>query len=200
MSRDVLKRKIIIPPGSPYTEDQYIGFLKSSYVLMRNNGCYFAPSEGINSLELAHLLPEVVETLVAIYVGINDAVCNKGLVAPILLQHGHNNVFVFDPAVYSGGEDVPAGTVDVTKILPGFEVPNDTWDRSWTYVMIEDPSRTFSSLWLEKGYIDLIPAKFEDFTMVSDHNKSRLCVFISPKAFDHPVNISRPYLREACFP
>jgi hypothetical protein len=63
--------------------------------------------------------------------------------------------------------------------------------------MIKDPARTFQSLWQEKGYIDMIPAKFEDFTMMSDHNTSKLCTFISPKAFEHPVNQSRLYLKAA---
>jgi hypothetical protein len=63
--------------------------------------------------------------------------------------------------------------------------------------MIEDATRTFESLWEEKGYIDMIPAKFEDFTMMTDHTKSKLCTFISPKAFEHPVNKSRTYLKAA---
>ena len=66
-----------------------------------------------------------------------------------------------------------------------------------TYGMVEDPARTFQSLWQEKGYIDMIPAKFEDFTLMTDHTKSKLCTFISPKAFEHPVNQSRPYLKTA---
>ena len=63
--------------------------------------------------------------------------------------------------------------------------------------MIEDPDRTFQSLWSGKGYIDMIPAKFEDFTLMTDHMKSKLCTFISPKAFEHTVNQSRPYLKAA---
>jgi hypothetical protein len=43
----------------------------------------------------------------------------------------------------------------------------------------------------------MIPAKFEDFTMVSDHTKSKVCTFIDPKAFSHPVNKSRTYLKAA---
>ena len=43
----------------------------------------------------------------------------------------------------------------------------------------------------------MIPAKFEDFTMISDHNKSKVCTFIDPLAFDHPVNKSRVYLTAA---
>jgi hypothetical protein len=118
-------------------------------------------------------------------------------VTPLLPQHGHNNVFVFDPAKYSGGEDVPSGTVDAKAILKGFEPPNDTWSDAWTYVMIKDPSRTFQSLWGEDGYVDMIPAKFEDFTLLTDHNKSKLCTFISSKAFEHPVNQNREYLKAA---
>lgn len=41
-------------------------------------------------LELAHLIPEIPET---IYVGINDAVCNKGLVTP-------DNCFVADTSYH----------------------------------------------------------------------------------------------------
>ena len=50
---------------------------------------------------------------------------------------------------------------------------------------------------MKKGYIDMVPAKFEDFTMMSDHTKSNVCTFIDPRAFDHPVNISRDYLKQA---
>jgi len=192
-----IKRAFDIPGRSPCTENQYSDFLKQSYKLMADCHYYFTPDEDINSLELAHLIPEVPETALAIYVGINDAACNKGLVTKLLPQHGHNNVFVFDSQVYSGGDDVPSGTADARSILSGFEAPNDTWSPDWTYVMIKDPARSFESLWQEKGYIDMIPAKFEDFTMMSDHDTSKLCTFISTKAFAHPVNKSRPYLDAA---
>ena len=142
-------------------------------------------------------MPDVPETVIAIYVGINDAVCNKALVTPFLVRHAHNNVFVFDPAVYPGGGDVPVGTVDSRRVLNGFEPPNASWDDSWTYVMIEDPSRTFESLWREKGYIDMIAAKFEDFTMMSDPRESRVCFFIDERAFSHPINVARGYLDDA---
>ena len=115
----------------------------------------------------------------------------------ILPNHAHNNVFAFDPEVFPGGADVPAGTVDMKETLTGFEPPNDTWNPDWTYVVIRDPDRTFESLWQEQGYIDTIPAKFEDFTMLSDPSQSKVCTFINPKAFDHPVNRARAYLGEA---
>ena len=197
MSETEVKRQITIFDQASCTQQEYCEFLITSYDLMKDFGNYPAPDEDVNSLELAHLIPEVPETTLAIYVGINDAVCNKGLVTLLLPQHGHNNLFVFDSQVYPGGDDVPAGTVDAKAILTGFEAPNQTWDVNWTYVMIEDPSRTFESLWQERGYIDMVPAKFEDFTMMTDHTKSKLCTFISPKAFEHPVNQSRPYLRAA---
>jgi hypothetical protein len=192
-----LKQDLRIPAGSTMSKQQYVDFLIKAYKLMKELPSYLASVEDINCLELAHLIPSIPETVLAIYVGINDAVCNKGLVSPVLPRHGHNNVFVFDPQVYCGGEDVPAGTTDAQKILAGFEPPNQTWDRSWTYVMIEDPSRSFESLWSEKGYIDMIPAKFEDFTMLTDSSKSKLCIFIAAKAFEHPVNKSRLYLKAA---
>jgi len=194
MNKTQIKRQITLFDRSSCTKEDYRNFLVTSYSLMRN---YFAPDEDINSLELAHLIPEVPETMLAIYVGINDAVCNKGLVTPLLPQHGHNNVFVFDPQIYSGRNNVPAGTIDAKAILAGFCPPNHTWNKDWTYVMIQDPSRTFQSLWTEKGYIDMIPAKFEDFTLMTDQAQSKLCTFISPKAFEHPVNQSRPYLKAA---
>jgi len=197
MDKLVLKRKINVFDRCSLNAKDYQDFLARAFGLMAQAPQYFSPDEDINSLELAHLLPEVPDTALAIYVGINDAVCNKGLVTALLPQHGHNNVFVFDPQVYSGGKNVPAGTLDAKQILAGFEAPNNTWNSGWTYVMVEDPSRTFQSLWSEKGYIDMIPAKFEDFTMLSDHNLSRVCTFISPKAFEHTVNQSRPYLKAA---
>ena len=192
-----LTRKLIIPERSKMTVEQYTQFAVQSYELMAALPQYFSPDEDINSLELAHLLPEVAETVLAIYVGINDAACNKGLVTALLPQHGHNNVFVFDNQVYGGGDDVPSGTVDAKRILAGFEPPNNTWNKDWTYVMVADPKRTFQSLWQERGYIDMIPAKFEDFTMLTGPEQSKACIFISPRCFEHPVNASRPYLKKA---
>jgi hypothetical protein len=190
-------RNIVIPPDSTLREPDYRRFLHEAYALLARQEQYLAPGEGIDALELAHLLPTTPETVIAIYVGINDAVCNKGLVSPFLLRHAHNNVFVFDPEVYPGGGDVPAGTIDARTILTGFEPPNDSWPTPWTYVMIREAGRSVASLWREKGYIDLIPAKFEDFTMLSDPAQSRVCTFIDPKAFDHPVNAARDYLQAA---
>lgn len=186
-----------MPSGCCLNKQEYISFLQESYRLMKRYCQYFSADENIDSLELAHLIPYVKETVLAIYVGINDAVCNKGLVTQLLPQHGHNNVFVFDNQIYTGNNDVPSGTIDAKKILNGFEPPNGTWNKNWTYVMISDPARTFESLWQEKGYIDMIPAKFEDFTMLSDFEKSKACIFISPKCFDHPVNKARAYLKQA---
>ena len=197
MSDTQLKREISVPVGSELVEQDYIEFLEKSYRLIKQCGQYLAPNEDINSIELAHLIPQVKESIIAIYVGINDAVCNKGLVSPFLVRHGHNNVFVFDPQIFSGGDSVPSGTLDAKRILKGFEPPNETWNSGWTYVMIDDPTRTFESLWAQAGYIDMIPAKFEDFTMLSDADRSKLCTFIDPKAFEHPVNQSRPYLNQA---
>lgn len=192
-----IKREIKLPERTACTVEQYTDFLRNSYERIVACGSYLSVDEDINDLELAHLLPDVAESMLAIYVGINDAVCNKGLVTGLLPQHGHNNVFVFDRQVYAGGDDIPTGTVDAKVIVSGFETPNSTWDSNWTYVMIADPARTFQSLWAEKGYIDMIPAKFEDFTLMTDHNTSKLCTFISPKAFEHPVNKSRAYLNAA---
>jgi len=198
MDKIMLKRNIIVFDRCSLRVEEYQRFLAEVSDLMAQMPQYLTANEDINSLELAHLIPEVKETVLAIYVGINDAVCNKGLVTALLPQHGHNNVFVFDNQVYSGDNDVPSGTIDAKKILNGFEPPNKTWNKDWTYVMVADSDRTFQSLWQEKGYIDMIPAKFEDFTMLSEFNKSKACIFISPKCFEHPVNKSRPYLKQAC--
>ena len=86
MSKTEIKRQINVFDRSSCTERQYVDFLRESFGLMSECGQYFAPEEDINSLELAHLIPEVPETTLAIYVGINDAVCNKGLVTPLLPQ------------------------------------------------------------------------------------------------------------------
>jgi hypothetical protein len=43
----------------------------------------------------------------------------------------------------------------------------------------------------------MIPAKLEDFTVLSDVNESRVCMFIDPKSFEHPVNKARFYLKKA---
>ncbi|SFK71144.1 hypothetical protein [Proteiniphilum acetatigenes] len=183
-----------IPPASSVSESDYLYFMDTSCKLLREFPLYMAGAESADTLEIAHLIPAVPETVLAIYIGINDVVCNKGLVSPFLPRHSHNNVFVFDPQVYSGDTDVPTGTIDAKKIINDFSPPNDSWSPDWTYVMIADPGRMFDSVWKEKGYIDMIPAKFEDFTMLSDTTKSKVCIFIDPGAFDHPVNKNRPYL------
>jgi len=197
MTRSKAAREIIIPEGSPLKEEDYRLFLEKAYHLLARHPQYFAPGENIDCLELAHLIPGVPETVLAIYVSINDAVCNKGLVTPFLLRHEHNNVFAFDPDVYPGGDDVPGGTIDVKQAVNGFEPPNRTWDPDWTYVVIADPSRTPASLWRENGYIDMIAAKLEDFTLLSDTRSSKVCFFVDPKALEHPVNKGREYLKQA---
>jgi hypothetical protein len=191
------RRTILIPEQSTLSEDDYYGFLERAHRLMSAFPGYFAPDEGVDALELSHTIPAVPETVIAIYVGINDAVCNKGLVSPFLVRHSHSNVFAFDPEVYSGRDDMPSGTADAREMLNGFEPPNGTWNPDWTYVMIEDPWRTPGSLWHERGYIDMIAAKFEDFTLLDDETTAGVCMFIEEAAFDHPVNRSRGYLPEA---
>lgn len=79
-----LKRMLDIPSGSKTTERQYTDFLTEAYELLKRDSQYFAPDEDINCLELTHLIPPLAETVLAIYVGINDAVCNKGLVTPFV--------------------------------------------------------------------------------------------------------------------
>ncbi len=190
-------RELHIPSGSTLDGEAYRQFLRDAVRLLGRCPQYLASGEDIHVLELAHLVPPVPETILAIYVGINDAVCNKGLVTPFLPRHGHNNVFVFDPGVYAGGDDVPDGTVDAKRLLAGFEPPNASWSDAWTYVMIADPARSFASLWAERGYIDMVPAKFEDFTMLSDPAVSKVCTFVDEAAFEHPVNRARPYLKAA---
>lgn len=191
------KRKVVVPNDSLLSIEDYTGFLENAAKLLKKQSIYFAESEGIDSLELAHILPRVPESLLAIYVGINDAVCNKGLVAQCLLNHAHNNVFVFDPAVHKGDSDVPSGCIDAKGVVADFTPPNESWPKDWTYVMIADSERTVQSLWEEKGYIDTISAKLEDFTVLTDFTLSKVCVFVDPKAFEHPVNMNRSYLRQA---
>jgi hypothetical protein len=191
-----MRENIVIPNSSTLTKDNYLEFLNNSFKLLSQFPQYLSNSESTEVLELAHLFPRVPETLLTIYIGINDAVCNKGLVTPFLPRHAHNNVFAFDPNIYSGQKDVPQGTIDAKAVINGFVPPNESWSKEWTYVMIAG-KRTFDSLWNEKGYIDMIPAKFEDFTMVSDHKISSVCTFIDPMAFEHPVNKNRQYLKAA---
>ncbi len=107
-----IKNDLIIPQLSTLTGNEYLTFLKKSLGLLKQNSLYLSDQEGIESLELAHLIPQVPETILAIYIGINDAVCNKGLVTPFLPRHSHNNVFVYDPNVYPGKKDIPTGTID----------------------------------------------------------------------------------------
>ena len=197
MENKEIRDSLVIPELSSLSKDEYLSFLEGSLLLLKQYPQYLSGSEGIEALELAHLIPEVPETVLSIYIGINDAVCNKGLVTPFLPRHAHNNVFVYDPNVFAGQDDIPSGTIDAKAVINGFLPPNESWSKKWTYVMIADPERSFESLWNEKGYIDMIPAKFEDFTMISDHTKSKVCTFIDPLAFDHPVNKNRVYLTAA---
>ena len=192
-----LKRNIVAPQASTLRPEDYREFLENAYGQLKQVPHYLTTGEDINCLELAHLVPDVPESVIAIYLGINDAVCNKGLVSPFLIRHGHHNVFAFDPATWSGGADVPPGTIDARGVLNDFEPPNATWPRAWTYVMIDGSKRTAQSLWGERGYIDMIPAKFEDFTMLSDPRRSLLCAFVDACVFDHPVNAARAYLKAA---
>jgi hypothetical protein len=62
----------------------YKEFLAKAFGLMSQAPQCLTPDDDINVLELAHLIPEMPETVLAIYVGINDAVCNKGLVTQFL--------------------------------------------------------------------------------------------------------------------
>lgn len=190
-------RRVTIPDGSTLTETDYRQFLETAHGLIRQYPFYLAPGEGIDAIELAHIVPDVPDTVIALYVGINDAVCNKALVTPFLVRHAHNNVFAFAPDVYGGAADVPSGTVDAKLVLNGFAPPNRSWHLNWTYVMIEDPARTPESLWAERGYIDMIAAKLEDFTMLGDPSESAVCFFIDEHAFGHPVNAGRAYLADA---
>ena len=192
-----IKRNIVVPQASTMKPEEYRQFLTTAYGHLKRMPHYLTTGEDINVLELAHLVPDVPETVIAIYLGINDAVCNKGLVSPFLIRHGHHTVFAFDPSVWAGGKDVPPGTIAASGVLNDFEPPNATWPREWTYVMIQHSQRTVESLWGERGYIDTIPAKFEDFTMLSDPQRSRLCVFVDEGVFSHPVNAARAYLKSA---
>ncbi|MGQ9661525.1 MAG: hypothetical protein ACUVWX_04200 [Kiritimatiellia bacterium] len=193
----VRHRCIRVPVRASLREIEYRRFLRAAYKLFKRHPLYLPEAEGIACLELAHILPEVPETVIAIYIGVNDAVCNKGLITPFLVRHAHHAVFVFDPEVYPGGNAVPNGTRDIRRVVRGFRPPNSTWNRGWTYVIIEDQGRTPESLWRKKGYIDTIPAKFEDFTMLSALEESKVCFFVDPRAFDHPVNRARKYLAAA---
>ena len=192
-----IKRNFVIPNGSTLEEGAYREFLMRSYGLLGRFRQYLTTGEDVNSLELAHLVPDVPESLIAIYLGINDAVCNKGLVSPFLIRHGHHNVYAFDPEVWGGGDGVPDGTLDARSVLNDFQPPNATWPASWTYVMVSDPALTHEDMWRTRGYIDTVPAKFEDFTMLSDPEASPLCAFVDEKVFEHPVNQARPYLKAA---
>ena len=107
-----------------------------------------------------------------------------------------------DPKAWTGGADIPAGTIEVKTILPDFQPPNATWPKSWTYVMIADKSSghrpvSVEAMWKTKGYIDTIPAKFEDFTVLTDSAKTPICAFVDKAVFAHPVNQSRAYLKAA---
>jgi hypothetical protein len=192
-----IKRTIVIPNASTLGEGDYREFLTLSYGLLGRFRQYLTTDEDINSLELAHLVPDVPESLIAIYLGINDAVCNKGLVSPFLIRHGHHNVYAFDPEVWGGGAAVPDGTLEARSVLNDFQPPNETWPDSWTYVMVSDPALTHEDMWQTRGYIDTVPAKFEDFTMLSDPEVSPLCAFVDEKVFEHPVNQARSYLKGA---
>jgi len=197
MPEPIPTREITIPEWSTLTVAEYQKFLRDAYFAMAKRG-FFAPSEGIDSLELAHLLPSIPETVIAIYVAINDAVCEKGLVTPVLTNHGHNNVYAFDPAIFRGMDNVPAGTIDAKAVLKEFEPPNNSWNPNWTYVMVKDPTKTaMEGLWQTKGYIDMVVAKREDFEMLSHPNRSSVCIFVDEVAFQHPVNKSREYLADA---
>jgi len=190
--------RIVTPPQrSTLGVRHYQRFMAEACKAFAQFPQYLTTGEDVNALELAHLVPDVPETILAIYLGINDAACNKGLISPFLVRHGHHTVFAFDPNVWSGGSDIPKGTIEVRKILPDFQPPNASWPKSWTYVMIADKGLTVEAMWKTKGYIDTIPAKFEDFTVLTDSAKTPICTFVDRAVFEHPVNKSRAYLKAA---
>jgi len=92
-----MNQEMVIPQLSTLSQENYTVFLADAFNLFSHYPQYLCANEGVGVLELAHLFPRVPETLLAIYIGINDAVCNKGLVTPFLPRHAHNNVFVFAP-------------------------------------------------------------------------------------------------------
>ena len=189
-------RKIDVPVGSTVSEKLYRKFLKRTYSMMREHGC-IGPKENEDALELAHLIPSVPETVLAIHIGINDSVCTKSLVSRFLPRHAHHTIFAFDPERFSGRGSVPAGMQDIRVVLKGFEPPNKSWSPEWTYVYITDTDRTPQSLWKERGYIDLIPGKHEDFQLATDNVKIPVCFFVDKRALEHPVNQQRTYLKRA---
>jgi len=191
------EREIIPPPLSALKPAQYRKFLSAARNAIAKFPQYLTSGEDEGDLELAHLVPDVPATLLAVYTGINDAVCNKCLVSPFLARHGHHNIYAFDPVLWQGGDSAPAGTVDARRAIHDFQPPNTSWPESWTYVMIADDAPTPADIWNTAGYIDTISAKFEDFTMLSDPDETPLCAFVDRAVFAHPVNLSRPYLDAA---
>ena len=133
-----IERTVQCPSGTCLTVADYERFLHEAFALMQRHPQYMAPSEDINCIELAHLLPPVRETVIAIYLGINDAACNKGLVSPFLIRHGHNNVFTFAQTSMREARMCLPARWTPRRSYPGFEPPNETWNPDWTYVMISD--------------------------------------------------------------
>lgn len=127
MKNKDIKSSLAIPELSSLSNDNYLSFLENSLFLLKKHPQYLSENEAIEVLELAHLIPQVPETILSIYIGVNDAVCNKGLVTPFLPRHAHNNVFVYDPNVYAGQNDIPSGTIDAKAIINGFVPPNKSW-------------------------------------------------------------------------
>ena len=69
MNTIILANQWNIPEHSTLDRQDYLKFLEASYDLMHQYPQYFSSSDGMEVLELAHLLP---------------AVRNKGLVTPFL--------------------------------------------------------------------------------------------------------------------
>lgn len=146
-----------------------------------------------DEIAVAHLVPKEPRTVLGVHVGMNGTICQKLLDVDVLIRHQHKDVYVFREGIIDDLE----GTVDPRQIINGFEAPEGL-QNGYDFRMIVDATKvTPRDLQEFDGYLGTVPAKGEDFVMLS---RPELCrgVILAPRSVvQHPGNNGRRYLQRA---
>lgn len=180
-------RRITIPVESTLTAGAYERFLVASAKAMQATGL-MPLSQGIKELELAHLIPRYADSVLAAYVWRNTPWAEKLLRAEALVVHSHNNVLVLEK-----GAKIPEGCVDARKMINGFRPPTKEWKNEWIYAIILEGT-PLKELFKTPGFIDIIPAKTEQFTMLSETG-ARVLLWVAESTLDNRANDNKSILK-----
>jgi len=175
------RREIVIPNQSDLRVRDFRHFMIESVEAMHESRA-MPKAHGINDLELALLVPQNPDSLLAAYVWRNTPWATKLLRAPVLLVHAHTNVVVLEE-----GAQIPEGCVDARTLINGFSPPTDKWPENWTYALHigENP---IQELFAADGFLDVIPAKREEFKVLTPNNEGRVLMWVEERTFQDPDN------------